>query len=105
MVVVLVAASTHAASAAAQVDGSVGVRAGTVRYPGGTSFGSAILSPSVRYTKDALVADFSSSIASLPGGEWAGLGQADLSAVTPPSARGRPLGVDASFAGTTRTRA
>ena len=101
----LVAASTHAAPAAAQVDGSVGVGAGTVRYPGGTSFGSAILSPSVRYASDAFVADLSGSIASLPGAQWAGLGLADLSAVTPASAGGRRLGVEGTFAGTTRTGA
>jgi len=103
--VLLVAASTHAAPAAAQVDGSVGVGAGTVRYPGGTSFGSAILSPSVRYASDAFVADLSGSIASLPGAQWAGLGLADLSAVTPASAGGRRLGVEGTFAGTTRTGA
>ena len=101
----LVAASTRAAPAAAQVDGSVGVGAGTVRYPGGTSFGSAILSPGVRYTSEVLAADLSSSIASLPGGEWAGLGLAYLSAVTAPSAGGRQLGVEATFAGTTLTGA
>src|SRR6266487_6352775 len=94
IVVLLVAASTHAAPAAAQVDGSVGVGAGTVRYPGGTSFGSAILSPGVRYTSDVLVADLSSSIASLPGGDWVGLGLMDLSAVTAPSAGGRQVGVE-----------
>ena len=93
----LVAASTHATPAVAQVDGSVGVGAGTVRYPGGTSFGSAILSPSARFTSAALVADLSSSIASLPGGDWAGLGLMNLSAVT------KQLGVEASFAGTTVT--
>ncbi len=99
------AASTYPAPAAAQVDGSVGVGAGTVRYPGGTSFGSAILSPSARYTSAALVADLSSSIASLPGGDWVGLGLMDLSAVTAPSAGGRQLGVETIFAGTTVTGA
>jgi len=103
IIALLVAAGTYAAPAAAQVDGSVGVGAGTVRYPGGTSFGSAILSPGVRYTSAALVADLSSSIASLPGGDWVGLGLMDLSAVTPPSAGGRQLGVEAIFAGTTVT--
>jgi len=103
IIALLVAASTPAAPAAAQVDGSVGVGAGTVRYPGGTSFGSAILSPGVRYTSDVLVADLSSSIASLPGGDWVGLGLMDLSAVTAPSAGGRQLGVEAIFAGTTVT--
>lgn len=101
----LAAAIVCAAPAAAQVDGSVGVGAGTVRYPGGTSFGSAILSPGVRYTSNALVADLSSSIASLPGAEWAGLGLANLSVVTVPSAGGRQLGVEATFAGTTVTGA
>ena len=105
IIALLVAASTHAAPAAAQVEGSVGVGAGTVRYPGGTSFGSAILSPGVRYTSDALVANLSSSIASLPDAEWAGLGLADLSAFTVPSASGRQFGVEASFAGTTHTGA
>ena len=103
IIALLVAASTYAAPAAAQVDGSVGVGAGTVRYPEGTSFGSAILSPGVRYTSAALVADLSSSIASLPGGEWVGLGLMDLSAVTAPSGGGRQLGVEAIFAGTTVT--
>src|SRR5437762_3577463 len=64
------AASTYAAPAAAQVDGSVGVGAGTVRYPGGTSSGSAILSPSARYTSAALVAAVSSSTASPRGLTW-----------------------------------
>ena len=105
IVVLLVAVSTRAAPAAAQVDGSVGVGAGTVRYPGGASFGSAIFSPSLRYTSEVFVADVSNSIASLPGGEWAGLGLWDLSAVTAPSAGGRQLGVEATFAGTTRTGA
>src|SRR5205814_882518 len=56
-------------------------------------------------TSAAFVADLSSSIASLPGAEWAGLGLADLSAATAPSAGGRQLGVEAIFAGTTRTGA
>ena len=103
IIALLVAASTPAAPAAAQVDGSVGVGAGTVRYPGGTSFGSAVLSPGVRYTSDVLVADLSSSIASLPGGKWVGLGLMDLSAVTAPSAGGGQLGVETIFAGTTVT--
>ena len=76
-----------------------------MRYPGGTSFGSAIFSPGIRYTSEALVADLSGSIASLPGGEWAGLGLADLSAVTAASASGRQLAVEATFEGTTRTGA
>ena len=102
-IVLLAAAIASAVPAAAQVDGSVGVGAGTVRYPGGTSFGSAILSPGLRYTSDALVADLSSSIASLPGGDWVGLGLASLSAVTAPSTGGRQFGVEATFAGTTLT--
>src|SRR5256885_6890948 len=97
------AASTYAAPAAAQVDGSVGVGAGTVRYPGGTSFGSAILSPSARYTSAALVADVSSSITSLPVGDWVGLGLLDLSAVPPPTGRGRQRGLQAVFAGSPGT--
>lgn len=99
----LVAASTHATPAAAQVDGSVGVGAGTVRYPGGTSFGSAILSPSVRYTSHPFGANLSGAIASLPGGEWTGQGLVGLSAVTASFARGGQFGLEAIFAGTTRT--
>jgi len=103
IVVLLVAASTHAAPAAAQVDGSFGVGAGTVRYPGGTSFGSAILSPSVRYTSGALVADLSTALASLPGSIWSTLGRLDCWGATPPFARGWRLGAEVILAGTTLT--
>jgi hypothetical protein len=103
MIALLVAACARAVPAAAQVEGSVGVGAGTVRYPGGTSFGTAILSPGFRYATGTLVGDLSSAIASLPGGEWAGQGQAELSAVSAPFAGGRQVGVEAIVAGITRT--
>jgi hypothetical protein len=103
MVALLVAASAHVAPAAAQVEGSVGVGAGTVRYPGGTSFGSAILSPSVRYAAGTLVADLSSGFASLPGGVWSAQGRFDSWGTTPPLAGGWRLGVEGIFTGTSLT--
>jgi AMP-activated protein kinase-like protein len=101
--VLLVTASMYAAPAAAQVEGSIGVGAGTVRYPGGSSFGSAVLSSSVRYAVGTLVADLSSGFASLPGGIWSAQGRLACWGTTSPLAGGWRLGIEAILAGTSLT--
>src|SRR5437868_10154468 len=66
---------------------SVGLGVGTVRYSAGAGIGTAVLSPAVRHTSGALTLDFAGSLASLPGGAWAGQGLTGLSLVTPPLLR------------------
>lgn len=85
---------------AAQIDASLGLGIGTVRYPGGTSFGSAVLSPAFRYTTSSFVIDASGGVASLPGSAWATQGRASVWAATAPISGGVRLGGEATFAGT-----
>src|SRR5207253_505063 len=91
------------APAAAQTELSVGLGVGTVRYSAGAAFGTAVLSPAARYTSAALAADLSASLASLPGGAWAGQGMTGLSVVSAPLARALRFGADLTLGGTTRS--
>ncbi len=97
----LAGASIAAAPAAAQIDASVGLGVGTVRYPGGTSFGSAVLSPAVRYASPSFVIDVSGGVASLPGSAWASQARATMWGATQPLAGELRFGGEATFAGTT----
>jgi hypothetical protein len=99
----LVAASAAAAPTAAQVDPSLGVGAGTVRFEGGSSFSSAAFSPELRYAASRFSADFSGSLASLPQGIWATQGRLDLWGVTRPLSDGLALSAEAILSGTTRS--
>ena len=94
---------TCPAPAAAQTETSVGLGVGTVRYSAGAGFGTAVLAPAMRYTAEALTADFSGAVASLPGGAWAAQGLTGLSAVSPPLGRGLRLSAELTLGGTTRT--
>lgn len=100
MSALLVAASLGAASLAAQIDASAGLGVGTVRYPGGASFGSAVLSPALRLTSSAIVFDVSGGVASLPGSVWASQARASLWGATQPLSGGLRLGGEMTFAGT-----
>src|SRR5256884_1204532 len=82
---------------------SVGLGVGTVRYSAGAGIGTAVLSPAVRHTSGALTLDFAGSLASLPGGAWAGQGLTGLSLVTPPLLRAVRFSVDLTLAGTGRS--
>src|SRR5207302_1719052 len=82
------------APATAQTEMSVGVGVGTVRYSAGAGIGTAVLSPAVRHTSGALTLDFAGSLASLPGGAWAGQGLTGLSLVSPPLVRAVRFSVD-----------
>lgn len=99
--VLLAAATLRVLPAAAQIGASVGLGVGTVRYPGGSSLGSAMLSPGVHYTADAVGMDASASLASLPGSVWSSQARASVWGTTPPFDRNLRLGGEATFAGTT----
>ena len=99
----LVAASAAATPTAAQVDPSLGFGVGTVRFEGGSSFSSAAFSPDIHYARSRFTADFSGSVASLPGGVWATQGRADLWGVTRPLKDGWQLGAEAILGGTSRS--
>ena len=99
----LAAVITLPAPAAAQTEMSVGLGVGTVRYSAGAGIGTAVLSPAVRHTSGALTLDFAGSLASLPGGAWAGQGLTGLSLVSPPLVRAVRFSVDLTLAGTGRS--
>jgi hypothetical protein len=107
MLVVLIAASGRVA--AAQVDASLGLGVGTVRFPDTTStgkrvsFSSTTFSPAFRYTSSSVVLDVSGSIASLPDSGWSGQGRADLWGATRPLTDGLRLAGEGVLAGTTRS--
>src|SRR5207248_969900 len=81
-------------TAAAQTEMSVALGVGTVRYSAGAGIGTAVLSLAVRHTSGALTLDFAGSLASLPGGAWAGQGLTGLSLVSPPLVRAVRFSVD-----------
>ncbi len=85
---------------AAQIDASVGLGAGTVRYPGGKSFGSAVFSPAARYASPAFVIDVSGAVASLPGSAWSRQARASLWGATQPLAGALRLGGEVTLSGT-----
>jgi AMP-activated protein kinase-like protein len=97
----LIGASLVATPLAAQIEASVGLGAGTVRYPGGSSLGSAILSPAFRYAPPGFVFDASGAVASLPGSAWSSQGRASFWGATHPVADALRLGGEATLAGTT----
>lgn len=97
----LVAAGLAVAPAAAQTDASLGIGVGTVRYPGGTSFGSAVLSPAFRYTATKLVVEASGSEASLPGSVWSSQARASVWGEVADLTGALHLTGEATLAGTT----
>jgi len=98
----LVAVITLPALAAAQTEMFVGLGVGTVRYTAGAGFGTAVLSPTVRYASATLAADVAGAVASLPRGVWAGQGLTGLSVITPPIHTLR-FGAELAVGGTTRS--
>ena len=100
----LVAASIRVGPAVAQTDASVSGGVGTVRYPGGTTFGSAILSPAFRYSAPTVTIDGSGALASLPGSVLSSQGRASVWAATLPFAVNVRAGGDVTAAGTTLNR-
>lgn len=99
----LLTVATPARIAYGQAQASLGIGVGTVRFPGGTSFSTAALSPAFQFTSPAFVANASGALASLPQGVWTTQGRADFWAATPPIAGGLRLGAEAISAGTTRS--
>lgn len=101
--VVLLAVSCGAAPASAQARASLGIGVGTVRYPGGTSFSSASLSPALQHVTPTFVTGVSGSFASLPDAVWSSQGRGDLWLASPPIADRWRLGGEAALAGTGRS--
>jgi hypothetical protein len=107
MLVVLIVASGR--GAAAQVDASLGLGVGTVRFPDTTSggqrvsFSSTTFSPAFRYASSAVALDFTGSIASLPNAGWSSQGRADLWGTTAPLRDGLRLAGEGIVAGTTHS--
>lgn len=85
---------------AAQTEASLGLGIGTVRYAGGSSFGSAIVSPGLRYSSTSFVAEASGAVASLPFA-WSSQGRASVWGVAAQLPRGLRIAGEATFTGTT----
>ncbi|HXQ29774.1 MAG TPA: glycogen-binding domain-containing protein [Gemmatimonadales bacterium] len=79
----------------AQDDASVGAGAGTVRYPGGSNFSSASLSPAAQFVAGLAAGTLWSSVATLPDGLWSLEGRGDLTVTTDPRG-GLRAAIDAS---------
>ncbi len=110
MLALFVAGTAGVAPAAAQLDASLGLGVGTVRYPAGdsssrgaTRFSSTMLSPGLHASTPRWTADLFGSVASLSGGTWSLQGRADIWAATAPLGDGFRLGAEGILAGTTRT--
>ena len=99
----LTAISIGALPARAQTRVSLGIGVGTLRSETGSSFSSASLFPTVRYTTPFFVAQASGYAASLPAGVWAGQGRLQLWAASPRLVGRWRLGTEGDFEGTTRT--
>src|SRR6266705_2164495 len=110
MLALFVSGTAGVAPAAAQLDASLGLGVGTVRYPAGdsssrgaTRFSSTMLSPGLHASSPRWTADLFGSVASLSGGTWSLQGRADIWAATAPLGDGFRLGAEGILAGTTRT--
>lgn len=96
----LVSASSSAATA--QTRASLGVGVGTVRNETGSSFSSASLSPTIRFTTPGFVTQLSGFGASLPNGAWSGAGNLHLRGATPRVIGPLRFGAEGIVQGTTR---
>ena len=103
VVALLVAVGVGAAPGVAQTDASLGLGVGTVRYAAGSSFGSAVVSPAVRYSATELVADASGAVASLPFA-WSSQARASVWGVAAHFRGPMRIAGEATLAGTTLSR-
>ena len=99
-IALLAATGVGAAPGVAQTDASLGLGVGTVRYAAGSSFGSAVLSPTLRYSSPQLVAEATGAVASLPFA-WSSQARASVWGVAGRLPSGLRLAGEATFAGTT----
>jgi len=100
VIALLMATGVGAASGAAQTDASLGLGVGTVRYAGGSSFGSAVVSPGVRYSSAELAAEATGAVASLPFA-WSSQIRANAWGVVAHLSHGLRFAGEATLAGTT----
>jgi len=61
-----------------QTDASLGIGAGTVRYTGGSSFGTVNLAPALEWGSAAFYLSTGGFLSTLPGGNWAAQARGDL---------------------------
>jgi len=100
VIALLTATCVRAAPGVAQVEPSLGLGVGTVRYAAGSSFGSAVVSPGLRYSSTSFVAEGSGAVASLPFA-WSSQARASVWGVVAQLPRGLRIAGEATFAGTT----
>jgi hypothetical protein len=86
-----------------QAQASLGVGAGTVRYPGGLSTSSVTLAPDLRVDAPGVMVDASGLVASLPLGAWSSQGRGDVWIATPTIVGKLQLAAEGIFSGTTRS--
>ena len=100
VITLLTATGVTAVPGVAQTDASLGLGVGTVRYAAGSSFGSAVVSPTLRYSSPRLVAEATGAVASLPFA-WSSQARASVWGVSARLPSGLRLAGEATFAGTT----
>ena len=100
VIALLTATCVRAAPGVAQVEPSLGLGVGTVRYAAGSSFGSAVVSPGLHYSSTSFVAEGSGAVASLPFA-WSSQARASVWGVVAQLPRGLRIAGEATFAGTT----
>jgi hypothetical protein len=101
---VLALATPWTRATLAQTRVSLGLGVGTVRFPGGTNFSSATLSPALEYATADRYARFAGSLASLPERAWSLEGWGDVWAASRPLVQRVRIGVEGAWAGTMRTK-
>jgi hypothetical protein len=87
----------------AQSRGSIGLGAQTVRFPGGTAFSAAVLSPLAELNSPTTAASINGAIASLPQGVVLTQGRGDWWTETNVLTTGPRLAVEGTLAGTSST--
>lgn len=100
VILLLAATGVGASAGVAQTDASLGLGVGTVRYAGGSGFGSAVVSPGLRYSSSEFAAEATGAVASLPFA-WSSQARASVWGVAAHLPRGLRLAGEATFAGTT----
>jgi hypothetical protein len=86
-----------------QTQASLGVGAGTVRYPGGLTTSSVTFSPEVRFDATNVTVDLSGLAASLPLGAWSSQGRGDAWVASPALVGKLQLAAQGIVSGTTRS--
>jgi hypothetical protein len=98
-----VLSSTTPVLAVAQTEASLGVGAGTVRFPGGSVLGVGLLTPALRLTNPSREVTLGGSVAALPHGNGYVQGRIGGWAMSPPLWSGWRVAGELELTGATRT--